>query len=247
VKVIGYTRRSRERDNGCFSLEDQAAKIEAWAAYRDHELTEVIREDDTSGAMAPDDRPQLGPALASLRPGDQIVVAKFDRLSRSLADFAALIQRAHREGWALTCLDPELDLSTSTGVAFAQILGVFAELERRQYIDRMAGGKRAKAAAGGYVGGRRLARRFGSELVCGEDGGCEYVEVPAEQDVIAEIRDRYSAGETLAAIAAWLTDSSHLTTTGRERWSPQAVAAILKREGVELRPRGRVRQAAQPG
>jgi hypothetical protein len=62
--------------------------------------------------------------------------------------------------------------------------------------------------------------------------------------VIAEMRERYVRGATWATIARWLTDSPHQTTTGRERWSPQAIAAILKREGIELRPRGRVPQGA---
>lgn len=244
MRVIGYTRRSRERDNGSYSLDDQRAKIEAWAAYREHELTEVVAEDDVSGALPPDQRPLLGPVLAALQPGDVLVVAKFDRLSRSLADFAALIARAQREGWALACLDPEIDLSTPTGRAFAQMLGVFAEFEREQYIERMRGGKRAKASAGGYIGGGRLARRFGSELVTDADGSRHYADVPAEREVIRRMVERYRAGATLQMIATALTASPFKTTAGRDRWSVQAVAAILKREGVELRPRGRQPVAA---
>lgn len=176
--------------------------------------------------------------LAELEPGDMLVIPKFDRLSRSLADFADLIRRSQREGWALVCLEPEIDLSTSTGRAFAQMLAVFAEFERAQYIERMAGGKRAKAAAGGYIGGDRLARRFGSRLVLTSEGR-EYIDVLAERKVIDRMAARYRDGATLADIAAALTSAKVPTTTGGHRWSRQAVAGILKREGVELRPRGR--------
>lgn len=114
------------------------------------------------------------------------------------------------------------------------MLAVFAEFERSTYIDRMQGAKRAKAAAGGYVGGPRLARRYGYRLESGE-----YLPVPAEQVIIGQMRERYTGGDTLAAVAAWLSGSDAQTSTGRDTWSAQAVAAILRREGVALRPRGR--------
>jgi DNA invertase Pin-like site-specific DNA recombinase len=181
----------------------------------------------------------LGITLATIEPGDVLVVAKFDRLSRSLADFAALIERSTKQGWRLVCLDPELDLTTSTGRAFAGMLGVFAEFERAQYRERMQGGRRAKARAGGYVGGKLLARRFGYELVELPDGKREYVPVPDEQAIIRTIVADYGGGQTLVEIAARLTDSDAQTTTGSGAWSGQAVAAILRRERVALRPRGR--------
>jgi putative DNA-invertase from lambdoid prophage Rac len=86
TKTIGYTRRSRERENGAFSLDDQEARIRAWAEYRGHRLGQVIREDDVSGALPPAERPELGPVMDSLGPGDVLVVAKLDRLSRSVFD-----------------------------------------------------------------------------------------------------------------------------------------------------------------
>ena len=120
------------------------------------------------------------------------------------------------------------------------MLAVFAEFERSTYIERMQGAKRAKAAAGGYVGGKPLARRFGSRLVPTSDGH-EYIDVPNERAIIDKMVAKYRDGDTLEAIATWLTDEKQPTTTGARRWSRQAVALILRREGVELRPRGRRR------
>jgi DNA invertase Pin-like site-specific DNA recombinase len=229
VRVIGYARRSRERENGAFSLDDQEHRIRAWAQYKGHDLEDVLREDDTSGALvAPDDRPKLGPVLAGLGRGDVLVVAKFDRLSRSLFDFADLLERCRREGWSLVCLDPELDLTTASGRAMAGMLAVFAQYEKEQLIERLQGAKRAKGRAGGYVGGGRLHRRYGYALVEQQDGKLEYEEVEGEQEVIAAIRRmRASDDMTLRAICDRLEADGVDGPTGRG-WNPVTVRRLAR-------------------
>jgi len=56
------------------------------------------------------------------READALVVSKMDRLSRSLLDFAGIMQRAQKEGWALLALDSPADLTTPTGEAMAGVL-----------------------------------------------------------------------------------------------------------------------------
>lgn len=181
-----------------------------------------------SGATPPDDRPLLGPALAGLVKSDVLVIAKFDCLSRSLFDFAGLIRRSQREGWSLVCLDPELDLTTASGQAMAGMLAVFAQYEKEQLVERLQGAKRAKARAGGYVGGTRLHRRYGYRLVESPDGGKEYEPVPEEQEVIAEMRRLRGKDMTLSAICTALEDQGVEGPTGGG-WFEPTVHRILKR------------------
>lgn len=202
--VIGHARRSRERDNGALSLDDQEARIRAWAAYRERDLAPVLREDDVSATVAPTDRPTLGPVLAGLGAGDVLVVAKLDRLSRSVFDFTWLMRAANEDGWALVCLDPEFDLTTAAGRMVSHVFAAFAEFERDQLIERLQGAKRAKARRGGYVGGARRHRRYGYRLDERPDGRRAYVPVPEEQAVIAEIRELRAGQYTLRAICAEL-------------------------------------------
>lgn len=232
TQVIGYTRRSREHDNGTYGLDDQEQRIRAWAEYKSLILSDVLREDDVSGATAPDARPLLGPALKGLRKGDVLVVAKFDRLSRSLFDFAGLIRRSQSEGWALVCLDPELDLTTASGRAMAGMLAVFAQFEKEQLVERLAGGKRAKARAGGYVGGNRLQRRYGYHLTEAPEGR-EYVPDPGEQETIAEMQRLRDQGLKLREVCAALEDQGRPGPTGKG-WTTPTVHRILKREPVAL-------------
>lgn len=68
-----------------------------------------------SAVVPPGERPELGPVLASLGQGDVLVVARLDRLSRSVYDSTRLMREAEERGWALVCLDPEFDLTTAAG------------------------------------------------------------------------------------------------------------------------------------
>jgi Resolvase, N terminal domain len=57
--------------------------------------------------------------------------AKLDRLSRSLLDFASLMEDARREGWALVILDLGIDTTTPSGEMIANVMATFAQFERR--------------------------------------------------------------------------------------------------------------------
>src|SRR5665811_394770 len=104
--VIGYLRVSTEdQADSRAGLEAQRAAILAEAERRGWHLVEVIEDAGFSGKDL--NRPGIVAALDALRrhKADTLVVAKLDRLSRSMLDFAALMDRASREHWALVALD----------------------------------------------------------------------------------------------------------------------------------------------
>lgn len=140
--VIGYTRRSRERANG-FGLEAQADAIRRWADYEGVEVVEIVRDDDVQGVVEPVAREGLARALTLLEAhgADALVVAKFDRLARSIVGFADVLKLSQAQGWQLVCLDPMLDLRRAHDRAIAAMLISFADIEREAFIDRMQGGR----------------------------------------------------------------------------------------------------------
>jgi DNA invertase Pin-like site-specific DNA recombinase len=75
-------------------------------------------------------------------------VSKIDRLSRSLLDFASIMQRAQRAGWTLPALDSPADLTMPYGEAMAGVLAVFGQLERRLISQRTSDALKAKQVAG---------------------------------------------------------------------------------------------------
>ncbi len=117
--LLGYHRAlpsTEEQAHSGLGLEAQRAAINAEVARRGWELVTVLTDAGASGKSL-SGRPALAEALAMVRSGDAdvLVVAKLDRLSRSLLDFAGLMADAQQRGWVLVALDLGIDLSTPAG------------------------------------------------------------------------------------------------------------------------------------
>src|SRR6516165_9307386 len=116
MRVIGYVRVSTEEQamSGA-GLQAQRAAIAREARRRGWELVETIED---RGYSAKDlRRPGVQEALRALEAGEAkaLVVAKLDRLSRSMLDFASLMATAQKQHWALVALDVAVDTSTPAG------------------------------------------------------------------------------------------------------------------------------------
>lgn len=77
-----------------------------------------------------------------------LIVAKLDRLGRSVFRLSSLMERSVKEGWELVILDPPVDSTTIYGKAMLQMAGVFAELERGLIAERTSAAIQAGLARG---------------------------------------------------------------------------------------------------
>jgi DNA invertase Pin-like site-specific DNA recombinase len=84
--------------------------------------------------------------------GGGLVVAKLDRLARSVVHAANIIEDANKQGWSLVVLDINLDLSTAAGRMMARTVVNFAEYERELISERTKAGLAAKKARGERIG-----------------------------------------------------------------------------------------------
>ena len=123
------------------------------------------------------DRPELTKAFDYLRPGDQLVITKLDRLGRSTKDLLALLERLNELGVKLRVLDQNIDTSTAEGKFFFTIIGAVAEFERSLIVSRTRDGL-AAARARGRVGGRKpkLSEKQQTEIRRLYDAGDKTVE-----------------------------------------------------------------------
>lgn len=152
-RVIAYLRVSTdEQADSRAGMDAQRDAIRREAESKAWTDVRWIEDAGVSGKSL--DRPGMDEALDLLAVGeaDVLAVSKLDRVSRSVADFCMLADRAEREGWSLRVLDLGLDMTTPTGRMQAQMLAVFAEFERRMISQRTRDALRQKAAEGVRIG-----------------------------------------------------------------------------------------------
>src|SRR6478672_8781012 len=153
MRVLGYVRVSTDEQSGSGAgLEAQRQAILAECRRRGWQLLEVVED---AGFSAKDlKRPGIQEALRVLQEGDAkaLVVAKLDRLSRSMIDFTGLMAKAQKQGWALVALDCAVDTTTPAGEAMANMLATFAQFERRLISQRTREALAVKKAQGVRIG-----------------------------------------------------------------------------------------------
>jgi DNA invertase Pin-like site-specific DNA recombinase len=148
--IVGYLRVSSEQQGADgYGLDAQAEAITRACEARGWEAPRLARE-VASGAK--DNRPVLSEAVESVASvGGTLIVARLDRLSRSVGHFATLLDRSQREGWQLVTLDPAVDTTTAYGRAMAGMAAVFAQLERELISQRTREGLAAARARGAGI------------------------------------------------------------------------------------------------
>jgi DNA invertase Pin-like site-specific DNA recombinase len=92
--------------------------------------------------------------LEFLRKDDVLVVTRLDRLARSMLDLQNIIKTLRDKGAWLRCTEQPIDMTTASGKAFLDMLGVFAEFENNLRRERQLEGIAKAKAAGVYTQGR---------------------------------------------------------------------------------------------
>lgn len=211
--AVGYARVStvEQADSG-LGLEAQRAAISAECARRGWILAEIY-EDAAASGKSIKNRRGMTAALAAVESGraGAIVVAKLDRLSRSLADFAGVMVRAQAGGWNLVALDLGIDLSTAAGEFMAHVMASAAQWERRIIGQRTRDALAVRRAQGVKLGRPAVL----------------------PPSLVARIVGAHSSGAGWSAIARQLNDERVPTAHGGARWYPSTVrAVVLAAEGA---------------
>jgi DNA invertase Pin-like site-specific DNA recombinase len=123
-------------------------------------------------ASAVGERPVLERLLASLAPGDVLVVTKIDRLARSVVHLGHLLERIHGAGASLRILNLGMDTATPTGKLMLNVLGAVAQFEREMMLERQREGV-AKAKAEGRYKGRPPTFTDGEIAAAWSEGSAE--------------------------------------------------------------------------
>ena len=201
VRCAIYTRKSTEEglQQEFNSLDAQREASEAFIASQKHEGWQVITDhfDDggyTGGNM---DRPALKRLLAAVeaRSVDCIVVYKVDRLSRSLLDFARIIEVFDRNGVSFVAVTQQFNTTSSLGRLTLNILLSFAQFEREIISERTRDKMSAARRKGKWIGGHPV---LGYDI---DPKGGRIIVNPAEAEQVRTIFGLYMAkGSTLPVL-----------------------------------------------
>jgi site-specific DNA recombinase len=154
-----YTRKSTEHnlDLEFNSLDAQREACEAYIKSQAHEGWRLIHDhyDDGAFSGASLDRPALRELLTEVRTGkiDIIVVYKVDRLTRSLADFAKLVELFDQHSVSFVSVTQSFNTTSSMGRLTLNVLLSFAQFEREVIGERVRDKIAASKAKGIWVGG----------------------------------------------------------------------------------------------
>ena len=156
---IGYARVSSIDQD----LDIQIAKLKA-------EGCEIIRSEKISGGSR-EGRVELETVIQFLRPGDELVVARLDRLGRDTRDVLNLIHECEQRQAFVTVLDPHVSTRGEMGHIVLTVLGMVAQMERRFIKERQREGIQQAKAQGRYTGGKRRLDREHAKRLRGEGLG----------------------------------------------------------------------------
>jgi len=222
MKTIGYVRVSTDKqaDRGV-SLEAQAEKIRAMAVVHNADLLDIIVDGGESAKSL--HRPGMERLLAHVdsREIQTVIIAKLDRLTRSVKDLCTLLERFERRGVALVSVAESLDTGSAAGRLVLNIMTAVSQWEREAIGERTRDAMSHKRSNGERVGNLP----FGSRLAA---DGRHLEPDPAEQAVLNEIRLLRKGGHTMRGIAAALNHRSLRTRRG-SAWQLEHVARIIKR------------------
>jgi len=144
---VGYARVSTLDQD----LDIQVARLRA-------EGCAIIRSEKLSGGSR-EGRTELANVIEFLRPGDELMVARLDRLGRDTRDVLNIIHEVEERGAYVTVLDPHVSTQGPMGHVMLTVLGMVAQMERRFIKERQREGIERAKANGAYRGGKRRLDR----------------------------------------------------------------------------------------
>ncbi len=191
------------------------------------------RYDDGGFTGANLERPALQALLDDIERGqvDMVVVYKVDRLSRSLLDFARLMEQFEKKSIGFVSITQSFDTSTSMGRLILNVLLSFAQFEREMIAERTSDKIQAAKKRGKWTGGAVML----GYAVDKEKHGL--VVAPEEAELVRLIFDLYQRLHSTLLVAQRLnkqgfTTKRHISGNGRvvggRVWGKVAVHTILR-------------------
>lgn len=216
MKAIGYIRISTDKQEASgLSLEAQEAKIKALASLHGLELISIIQDTESGKWLK---RPGVQELISKLPEIEVVLIAKLDRLTRSLRDIDDLLHLLSDHNVQLISAAESLDTKSAAGRLVINIMTAVAQWEREAIGERTRDALRVKKANGGRVGTIPYGKK--------EENG-HLVDEPRELSIVGTIQTLAATGMSQVQIAMALNRMGHRTRKNTP-WRKQYVQRILE-------------------
>lgn len=222
LRVVLYARVSTGDQS--LGLDLQLAKLAAYADVHDLQVIDTVTDDGVSARTL--DRPGWHKIEKLLATGriDGVVIYKLDRLSRTVADFAKVLDRFAAEGLALMSVMDQLDTTSAGGRLVVNIMASVAEWERQVIAERTRDALAQTKARGTYLGQPPVGY--------GVQDGQLVVRNPERVQLARKAKAANDSGQSLHSIANDFNRQGIPTGSGKGQWYPASVSRLLRAAAV---------------
>jgi len=213
-----------------------ARQLRSCRRYAEARGWEIVGEFVDDGVSATANRPEERHgwrALLAAREFDAVIIWKVDRLARRVLDFLHADETLQKRGAGLVAVEDPIDMTSPQGRAFAVMLAVFGEMEAEAIRARVRAARAQILKDGRWPGG---GIPYGYLSVPNPGGPGRVLIKDAERsDWLSRAVAKAMGGETVNAIATWLTESGAPLPTrrahrvsGSTSWNRQTVDGLLR-------------------
>jgi site-specific DNA recombinase len=207
-----------------FSIRAQEQKLADYARIKDWQIYKIYADEGISGKDIKG-RPAVQELIADVKAGNvkNVLVFKIDRLTRSTADLIYLVDIFNQYDCAFNSLLESIDTHTASGRMFLKIIGIFAEFERENIIERTKVGVERKVKEGYSLCTAQAS--YGYNRTKGER--IQQIN-EKEAGIVREIFHMFvQSGESLTNIAR-LLNLRGIKTKGGKAWDSTKIRRLLK-------------------
>lgn len=222
-RVVGYARVSTDTQTDNTSIEVQVEKIQEYCKLYDYDLVNVFIDNGKTGSSV-EEREAYQEMMQYVSDKSNkvnaVVVLKADRIHRKLLNLLLMIENILNPlEIAFKSITENFDTSTSQGMMFLQMIGTFAEFERKTINERTKGGRIKTASERKYAGGEPA---YGYMAVDGK------ISIDIHRaSIVKKVFKLYSEGASMGNIAERLNRIKIPTKTGKGKWTKQNISYIL--------------------
>jgi site-specific DNA recombinase len=225
--AVGYLRVSSVGQVDGSSLDHQRGMIAAWCRDNGLSLDGMFESPDGAESGRSLDRPGFQALLERVRRGDVgwVVVAAFDRFSRSTEDTCRILDEWSQAGVELIAISNGLtDLHGGNSRLLQHLLGWVAEGERQRIVGRVVPGLRARVRAGLPLGPLPVGYRL-PPAAPGQRARGPLIEDPVTGPIVRAVFAKAAAGMGTVTLAQWARTNHPVA--GR-MWSVGMMAGLLR-------------------